>query len=377
MALAFPIQQAQCLWYNSNREREREREQGSSGNWNRFSSNFFFFHSSLLKLSVQPLSLSLLCWQSLESLTNFAAMRWPQCNRVQEDRYQDRRGKSAPGHWPPSRLAGLGSPPQDRRGQTATCLPCSCVWGRLLWHALFPPLSLSLSLSLSRSLCSADVTAHREFWRTSVARRFDVPVLRLHALPPSPSPSPSPSQFPLHFLILKGAVCLLPWLTVDTVHVSFFCMSMWAHAAWVLLLLLVHWQTDWLTPVLLKKEGRVRVTPCSLYRHSHVSDRGNLLLISLRHPEFSKHLMLLGHLSSETLNDIYFIQRFSHNIQSRIHQKTLPSINGRRPGPTNSRRCTFTRHYLQEATDPICFSTHVWCKPVLDYCLLRSCKTSK
>ncbi len=47
-----------------------------------------------------------------------------------------------------------------------------------------------------------------------------------------------------------------------------------------------------------------------------------------------------------------------------------------RPGPPDSRRCTFTRHYLQEATDPIC-STHVWCKPVLDYCLLHSCKTSK
>ncbi len=60
-----------------------------------------------------------------------------------------------------------------------------------------------------------------------------------------------------------------------------------------------------------------------------------------------------------------------------IQQKTLPSINGRRPGPNDSRRCTFTRHYLQEATDPICFSTPVWCKPVLDYCLLRSCKTSK
>ncbi len=60
-----------------------------------------------------------------------------------------------------------------------------------------------------------------------------------------------------------------------------------------------------------------------------------------------------------------------------IQQKTLPSINGRRPGPTDSCRCTFTRHYLQEATDPICFSTHVWCKPVLYYCLLRSCKTSK
>ncbi len=53
-----------------------------------------------------------------------------------------------------------------------------------------------------------------------------------------------------------------------------------------------------------------------------------------------------------------------------IHQKTLPSINGRRPGPTNSRCCTFTSHYLQEATDPICFSTHVWCKPVMDYTIL-------
>ncbi len=60
-----------------------------------------------------------------------------------------------------------------------------------------------------------------------------------------------------------------------------------------------------------------------------------------------------------------------------IKQKTLPSINGRRPGPTDSRRCTFTSHYLQEATDPICFSTYVWCKPVLYYCFLRSCKTRK
>ncbi len=37
----------------------------------------------------------------------------------------------------------------------------------------------------------------------------------------------------------------------------------------------------------------------------------------------------------------------------------IKSIDGRRPGPTDLRRCTFTRHYLQEATDPICFSTHV------------------
>ncbi len=45
--------------------------------------------------------------------------------------------------------------------------------------------------------------------------------------------------------------------------------------------------------------------------------------------------------------------------------------------PHQLARCTFTSHYLQEATDPICFSTHVRCKPVLYYCLLRSCKTSK
>ncbi len=65
-------------------------------------------------------------------------------------------------------------------------------------------------------------------------------------------------------------------------------------------------------------------------------------------------------------------------LYNQVYQtKTLPSVNGRRPGPTDSRRCTFTRHYLQGSMDPICFSTHVWCKPVLDYCLLRSCKTSK
>ncbi len=65
-------------------------------------------------------------------------------------------------------------------------------------------------------------------------------------------------------------------------------------------------------------------------------------------------------------------------LYNHVYKKnTLPSVNGRRPGPTDSRRCTFTSHYLQEATDPICFSTHVWCKPVLDYCILHSCKTSK
>ncbi len=64
-------------------------------------------------------------------------------------------------------------------------------------------------------------------------------------------------------------------------------------------------------------------------------------------------------------------------IITYIKQKTLPSVNGRRLGPTDSCRCTFTSHYLQEAMDPICFPTHVRCKSVLYYCLLRSCKTSK
>ncbi len=61
-------------------------------------------------------------------------------------------------------------------------------------------------------------------------------------------------------------------------------------------------------------------------------------------------------------------------IITYIQQKTLPSLNGWRPGPTDSRRCTFTWDNLQEATDPICLSTHVRCKPVLNYCLLHSCK---
>ncbi len=42
-----------------------------------------------------------------------------------------------------------------------------------------------------------------------------------------------------------------------------------------------------------------------------------------------------------------------------IKEKTLPSINGRRLGSIDSCCCTFISHYLQEATDPICFSTHV------------------
>ncbi len=59
-----------------------------------------------------------------------------------------------------------------------------------------------------------------------------------------------------------------------------------------------------------------------------------------------------------------------------IKEKALPSINSRRLGPIDSCCCTFISHYLQEAMDPICFSTHVRCKPVLYYCLLRSCKMS-
>ncbi len=64
-------------------------------------------------------------------------------------------------------------------------------------------------------------------------------------------------------------------------------------------------------------------------------------------------------------------------IMTYIRGKTLASINSGRLGPINLRCCTFTSYYLQEATDPICFSTHVWRKPVLYYCLLRCRKTSK
>ncbi len=59
-----------------------------------------------------------------------------------------------------------------------------------------------------------------------------------------------------------------------------------------------------------------------------------------------------------------------------IKQKTLPSVNGRRPGPTDSCPCTFTSHYCRRLRIQYVFP-HVWCKPVLYYCLLRSCKTSK
>ncbi len=67
-----------------------------------------------------------------------------------------------------------------------------------------------------------------------------------------------------------------------------------------------------------------------------------------------------------------------HYIITYIRGKTLPSINSGRLAPIDSCCCTFTSYYLQEAIDPICFSTHVsMCKPVLYYCLFRCRKTSK
>ncbi len=93
----------------------------------------------------------------------------------------------------------------------------------------------------------------------------------------------------------------------------------------------------------------------------------------------------------------FFFFHTQHNIQNKTKQNNRHILNisrsnqkGGGEGRTTitqksllytityvQKTLTFTWHYLQEATDPICFSTHVWCKPVLDYCLLRSCKTSK
>ncbi len=73
----------------------------------------------------------------------------------------------------------------------------------------------------------------------------------------------------------------------------------------------------------------------------------------------------------------YFLFFFSHITQHSIQNITKQQTHiqhlkvqskGRREGRTiktqKPLRCTFTSHYLQEATDPTCFSTHVWCKPV-------------
>lgn len=38
---------------------------------------------------------------------------------------------------------------------------------------------------------------------------------------------------------------------------------------------------------------------------------------------------------------------------------------------------TFTSHYFKEAMNPECFGIHEWTKPLLQYCLLCSCKTRK
>ncbi len=44
-------------------------------------------------------------------------------------------------------------------------------------------------------------------------------------------------------------------------------------------------------------------------------------------------------------------------IITYVQQKTLPSINDRRPGPTDSRRCTFTWHYTNNFYS---FSHKLW-----------------
>ncbi len=63
-------------------------------------------------------------------------------------------------------------------------------------------------------------------------------------------------------------------------------------------------------------------------------------------------------------------------LYNHVSTKTLPSINGEGLAPPT--RAVVHSH------DTICrrlriqyVSTHVWCKPVLNYCLLHSCKTSK
>ncbi len=64
-------------------------------------------------------------------------------------------------------------------------------------------------------------------------------------------------------------------------------------------------------------------------------------------------------------------------LNNHVHQQKhcqASMVEGLAP-PT--RAVVHSHDNLQEATDPICLSTHVWCKPVLNYCLLHSCKTSK
>ncbi len=97
----------------------------------------------------------------------------------------------------------------------------------------------------------------------------------------------------------------------------------------------------------------------------------------------ARAFMLPGRLRHPPVTFHPSVGQITHVFRARSHWGRSQSISGRSvsfprgtrvtyvtrdviiAGPTDSRRCTFTRHYLQEATDPICFSTHVWCKPVL------------
>ncbi len=114
------------------------------------------------------------------------------------------------------------------------------------------------------------------------------------------------------------------------------------------------------------------------------------------------------------INNFLFFFHTQHNIQNKTKQNSRHILNisrfnqkgGREGRTTKNTKVTPLNNYvystkntakpqwlkawphrlvplyihmtqLQEAADPICLSTHVWCKPVLNYCLLHSCKTSK
>ncbi len=99
-----------------------------------------------------------------------------------------------------------------------------------------------------------------------------------------------------------------------------------------------------------------------IYQHFYLFFTHNIHNIQNITKQNNRHILNISKSSQKGGREGRTIKtQTSHSfIQTRISKRKhcqASMVEGL--APTNSRRCTFTRHYLQEATDPICFSTRV------------------
>ncbi len=111
----------------------------------------------------------------------------------------------------------------------------------------------------------------------------------------------------------------------------------------------------------------------SFHTHHNITSTQNKQNKTKQNNRHILHILKVQSKGREKVTTKHVLHLYNHVCK----KKTLPSINSGRLGPIDSCHCTFTSHHLQEAMDPICFSTHVRRIPVLYHSPLRSRKTSK